>query len=91
MVASLFDLSGKTAMVTGGTRGIGQAMAIALAEAGADIVLIQVEQTKKTLTSVGTISDFLPSESNSRHHHQESRRSIESKVLHRNVRTGRQR
>ena len=29
-------------MITGGTRGIGAEMAIALAEAGADIVLIQV-------------------------------------------------
>ena len=38
----LFSLSGRTALVTGGTRGIGQAMAIALAEAGADIILIQV-------------------------------------------------
>lgn len=41
-VASLFSLAGQTAVVTGGTRGIGQAMTIALAEAGADIVLIQV-------------------------------------------------
>lgn len=41
-IASIFDLSGQTAVVTGGTRGIGQAMAYALAEAGADIVLIQV-------------------------------------------------
>tara|TARA_R100000027_G_scaffold6290_1_gene5031 strand:- start:6196 stop:6969 length:774 start_codon:yes stop_codon:yes gene_type:complete len=37
-INSLFDLSGKTAMVTGCKRGIGRAMAVALAEAGADIV-----------------------------------------------------
>lgn len=41
-VESLFSLKGRTAAVTGGTRGIGAAMAIALAEAGADVVLIQV-------------------------------------------------
>jgi carbohydrate kinase (thermoresistant glucokinase family) len=35
---SLFDLSGKTAVVVGGTSGIGLAMAVGLAEAGADVV-----------------------------------------------------
>jgi 2-deoxy-D-gluconate 3-dehydrogenase len=34
----LFNLSGKKALVTGCSRGIGQAMAIGLAEAGADII-----------------------------------------------------
>jgi len=37
-VLDLFRLDGKTALVTGCSRGIGEAMAIALAEAGADIV-----------------------------------------------------
>ena len=37
-VLDLFRLDGKTALVTGCRRGIGKAMAVALAEAGADIV-----------------------------------------------------
>jgi 2-deoxy-D-gluconate 3-dehydrogenase len=37
-VLDLFRLDGKTALVTGARRGLGRAMAIALAEAGADIV-----------------------------------------------------
>jgi 2-deoxy-D-gluconate 3-dehydrogenase len=37
-VLDLFKLNGKTALVTGARRGIGKAMAVALAEAGADIV-----------------------------------------------------
>ena len=35
---SLFSLTGKTALVTGCNKGIGKAMAIALAEAGADVI-----------------------------------------------------
>lgn len=36
---SLFDLSGQTAIVTGSTKGIGKAIAFALAEAGANVVI----------------------------------------------------
>lgn len=37
-MAELFNLQGKTALVTGCSRGIGLAMAVGLAEAGADII-----------------------------------------------------
>ncbi|KIW88146.1 2-deoxy-D-gluconate 3-dehydrogenase [Cladophialophora bantiana CBS 173.52] len=43
----MFSLSGKTAVITGASRGIGAAMAIALAEAGADIILIQRDESNK--------------------------------------------
>ena len=38
MTHSLFDLTGRIAVVVGGTSGIGLAMAVGLAEAGADVV-----------------------------------------------------
>jgi len=38
MSSRLFDLTGKTAVVAGGTSGIGRALAVGLAEAGADVV-----------------------------------------------------
>jgi NAD(P)-dependent dehydrogenase (short-subunit alcohol dehydrogenase family) len=37
---NMFDLSGRVAMVTGTAQGMGRAMAMALAEAGADVVLL---------------------------------------------------
>jgi NAD(P)-dependent dehydrogenase (short-subunit alcohol dehydrogenase family) len=37
-MASLFDLAGRTAVVVGGTTGIGRALALGLADAGADVV-----------------------------------------------------
>jgi NAD(P)-dependent dehydrogenase (short-subunit alcohol dehydrogenase family) len=40
MSTSLFDLTGRTAFVTGASRGIGQAAAVAMAAAGADLALV---------------------------------------------------
>ena len=49
-----FDLTGRTAVVVGGTSGIGRAIALGLAEAGADVVptsrrMEQVETTARDL------------------------------------------
>ncbi|KXT13636.1 hypothetical protein AC579_4975 [Pseudocercospora musae] len=61
-VQSLFSLEGKTAIVTGGTRGIGQAMALALAEAGADVLLVQRDAsnqaTKEAIEKLGRKSQI---------------------------------
>ena len=46
MILDQFNLQGKIAMVTGCSRGIGKAMAIALAEAGADIIGVSVSLPK---------------------------------------------
>lgn len=58
-ILNAFDLSGKTALVTGCKRGIGKAMAIALAEAGADIIGVSASlaligsDVEKEVTSLG--------------------------------------
>jgi len=57
-VRDLFDLTGKTAIVTGGGSGIGRQMAQALAEAGAELVLCarnveRCEQAAEEIARVG--------------------------------------
>jgi 2-deoxy-D-gluconate 3-dehydrogenase len=67
MILEKFDLSGKTALVTGANRGIGQSYALALAEAGADIISVSYEkdstETEKIIKTTGKnfssyVSDF---------------------------------
>ncbi len=58
-VKDLFDLTGKTAIVTGGSRGIGKEMAEALAEAGASLMLCarRAEWLDETVSAF-TASDY---------------------------------
>jgi 3-oxoacyl-[acyl-carrier protein] reductase len=49
------DLAGKTALVTGGSRGIGAGVAIGLAEAGARVVINYVSQPAKARAMVAEI------------------------------------
>ena len=46
MTTGLFDLTGKVALVTGGSKGLGKAMARGFAEAGADIVISSRHQAE---------------------------------------------
>src|SRR5206468_328602 len=52
MVLDLFSLAGKVALVTGAARGLGRAMSVALAEAGADIFAVDLEACAETLDAV---------------------------------------
>jgi 3-oxoacyl-[acyl-carrier protein] reductase len=49
------DISGKAALVTGGSRGIGRAIAIALARAGCDVVVNYVRSNTEALSCVAEI------------------------------------
>ena len=57
MVLDLFRLDGRSAIVTGASRGLGESMALALAEAGADVVLVGrsegLDDTKQKIEKMG--------------------------------------
>ena len=57
-IVDQFRLDGKVAIVTGASRGLGQGMALGLAEAGADLVLLStnsgnLRETKTKVTNLG--------------------------------------
>ncbi len=55
-VLKAFDLAGRTALVTGGNRGLGRAFALALAEAGADVA-IAARDTERSEAVLAELAD----------------------------------
>ncbi|MEN3185443.1 MAG: glucose 1-dehydrogenase [Atribacterota bacterium] len=55
-VQELFDLHGEVAIVTGGAQGLGREMSLALAEAGASVVVadVNLEKAKDVAQEIGT-------------------------------------
>ncbi len=47
-MSKIFDLTGKVAVVTGASTGLGQGMSLGLAEAGADLLLVDVVSSSET-------------------------------------------
>ena len=61
MSTNLFDLTGKIALVTGGSRGLGREMVLAFAEAGADVMIVSrkiesCEATAREVEALGRLS-----------------------------------
>lgn len=52
------DLSGKVAIITGGSRGIGAATAILFANAGADVVINHINHTERAHEVLSRIAEF---------------------------------
>jgi NAD(P)-dependent dehydrogenase (short-subunit alcohol dehydrogenase family) len=77
---SLFDLSGKVAIVTGGGSGIGNQMAHGLAEAGAELVLCarKVERCEEAAAAMPTRALALPCDVSD----EESVSAMVSRVVH---------
>ncbi|MEO9892401.1 SDR family oxidoreductase [Aurantibacter sp.] len=67
-IKNLFNLKGKTALVTGGSQGIGRAISLALAEYGANLVIVYrseqklAEQIKLEIQSFGVTCHLIKSD-----------------------------
>lgn len=59
-MSALFDLTGRVALVTGSSRGIGNSLARGLAEAGATVVLNGINEGRLAAAEAAMAADFAP-------------------------------
>ena len=59
MATNLFNLSGRVAVVTGGSKGLGKAMARGLTEAGADVTGVKVGDEVIVYPVTGAYADYV--------------------------------
>ena len=59
-MSGLFDLTGRVALVTGSSRGIGNALARALADAGATVVLNGINPERLKAAEAAMAADYAP-------------------------------
>jgi NAD(P)-dependent dehydrogenase (short-subunit alcohol dehydrogenase family) len=59
MTPHLFDLNGKTTLVTGAAQGLGLAMTTGLAQAGAQVVLNDIQEVGIAIYLASSASNFV--------------------------------
>ena len=59
-IRQLFDLSGRVALCTGGSSGIGRRMALTLSQAGADVVLVGRNEGSLVEAAISGAGSFEP-------------------------------
>lgn len=67
MASHLFDIAGRVALITGASRGIGRAIALGLAEAGASVALssrteADLSQTAEEVRVLGARAEAFPAD-----------------------------
>jgi NAD(P)-dependent dehydrogenase (short-subunit alcohol dehydrogenase family) len=83
----IINLTGRTAVITGGSRGLGEAMAKALSEAGANVALVardikRLAQVRDAITEQGGIADIFAADVTQEHEVASAAEAIQQRFGH---------